>query len=102
MRLSFWFDKVSKDGDLQAKVSNKLSKLEKYLRHVSRDLREGFVALSKGDRWGYKVKVKINVPGKTAIAESKGKELLTTVDKVVDKLKNELSKRRDKAKIKKI
>lgn len=98
MRLSFLFDRVEKVGDLKIKVSRKISQLDKYLKHVSSDLRAGVVKLSKGERFGYKVKVDLKIPGKDVIAESHDNELLSAVDRVVEKLKMGLIKKTEKAK----
>jgi len=93
MRVSFLFDRVESVGDIKIKIARKIAQLDKYLKHVSSDLREGVVKLSKGERWGYKVKVDLKIPGKDVIAESQDSELLSAVDGVVAKLKRGLLKR---------
>lgn len=93
MRLAFWFDKVSNEGDIKTKIAKKIAGLDKYLKHVSSDLREGMIRLSKGERWGYRVKVDLKIPGKDVIAEAKDGNLLTAVDAVVRKLQNALRKK---------
>lgn len=98
MRLSFLFDKVERAGDIRTKISRKIGQLDKYLRHVSADLRAGVVKLSKGERFGYKVKVDLKIPGKDVIAESKDVDLLNAVDRVIEKLKTGLAKRAEVAK----
>lgn len=98
MRLSFWFDKVSSEGDIKNKIAAKIAQLDKYIKHVSSDLREGVVKLSKGERFGYKVKVDLKIPGKDVLAEGNSTELLSAVDQVVDKLKKGLQKKMGKMK----
>ena len=98
MRLSFWFDRVGADGDIKIKIAKKIAQLDKYIKHVSSDLREGVVKLSKGDRFGYKVKVDLKIPGKDVLAESSDNNLLTAVDLVVNKLKQGLQKKMGKVK----
>ncbi len=93
MRLSFLFDRVESVGDIKIKIARKIALLDKYLKHVSSDLRAGVVKLSRGERWGYKVKVDLKIPGKDVIAESQETELLSAVDSVIAKLKRGLQKR---------
>ena len=93
MRLAFLFDRVESVGDIKIKIARKIAQLDKYLKHVSSDLRAGVVKLSKGERWGYKVKVDLRIPGKGVIAESQDTDLLSAVDGVVAKLKRGLQKR---------
>ncbi len=93
MRLSFLFDRVESVGDIKIKIARKIAQLDKYLKHVSSDLRAGVIKLSKGERWGYKVKVDLKIPGKDVIAESQDTDLLSAVDGVVAKLKRGLQKR---------
>lgn len=93
MRLAFNFDKVSTEGDIKSKIARKIAQLDKYLKHVSSDLRAGIVRLSRGERFGYKVKVDLKIPGKDVIAEGRDGNLLTAVDQVVNKLQHGLLKR---------
>lgn len=98
MRLQMWFDRVSSSGDLKEKVAGKIRGVEKYLRHVSEDLKIGFVKLAKGDRWGYKVKIGIKVPGQEVVAEAKDATLLSALDKAYARLAREVRKRFDRLK----
>lgn len=98
MRLDFLFDRVENAGDIRTKISRKISQLDKYLKHVSSDLR-GVVKLSKGERWGYRVKVDLKIPGKDVVAESTDVSLLNAVDDTVNKLKVGLIKKKEKAKL---
>lgn len=94
MRLSFLFSKVASTGDLKTKIAKKFAKLDRYLTHVSSDLRAGVVKLAKGERWGYRVKVDLKIPGKDIVAEGKEANLLSAVDVVVNKLRKGLEKKR--------
>ena len=98
MRLQLWFDKVSSKGDLRDKVLKKFSQVEKYLANMSEDLKKGFVRLSKGDRWGYKVKMGVKIPGTEVVAEAKDETLLTAIDAASGKLAREVRKRLEKLK----
>lgn len=98
MKLQLWYDRVSSVGDLGEKVAKKFSQVEKYLKNVSADLKKGFVRLSKGDRWGYKVKMGIKIPGSEVVAEAKDKTLLSAVDTASSKLAREVRKRLERLK----
>jgi len=89
MKLAFWFDRVSTEGDIKRKIAKKLAGLDKYLKHVSSDLREG-----------YKVKVDLKIPGKDVVAEGRDENLLTAVDQVINKLQQGLKKKMGKEKTK--
>lgn len=97
MRLQFWFDRVSAEGDIKQKIAKKIATLDKYLKHVSSDLREGMVRLSKGERFGYTVKVDLKIPGKDVIAAGQAPTLLSAVDQVVQKLRQGLRKKRERS-----
>ena len=86
MRLQLIFEKVSLTGDIKEKIEKKFANLDKYMRNVSADLRQGFVKLSKGDRWGYKVKIGVKTPKKEVVVEETDAELLTAVDKAEQKI----------------
>lgn len=93
MRLAFRFEGVSSEGDIKNKIAKKIAALDKYLKHVSSDLRQGMVNLARGERWGYRVKVDLKIPGKDVVAEGRDKELLTAVDQVINKLQQGLRKK---------
>lgn len=97
MRVKFWFNGVSNEGDIKQKIAKKIAGLDKYLKHVSSDLRQSVVNLSKGERWGYKVKVDLKIPGKDVVAEGRDGQLLTAVDQVINKLQQGLKKKMGKA-----
>jgi ribosomal subunit interface protein len=90
MRIRFWFDRVSSTGDIKRKIARKFASLDKYLRHVSSDLRQGMVELSKGERFGYRVKAIFKVPGKAVVAEGQSKTLLSAVDVAYGKAAREI------------
>lgn len=93
MKVRFEFDKVSRAGDIQDKVLAKMRKVEKYLRRVPEDLRQGFVRLARGERWGYGVKLGVKIGSEEVVAEAKEKTLLTALDKTYGKLAREVRKR---------
>lgn len=80
MKLSFEFDRISGSGDIKEKISHKFSALEKYLVHVKGDFHKGLVRVMKGERWGYRVKVDVSLPGKTVVAEGKAASLMDAID----------------------
>lgn len=96
MRIRFWFDKVSHAGDIKQKIARKFANLDKYLKHVSSDLREGMVSLSRGERWGYRVKAIFKIPGREVVAEGRSKTLLSAVDLVYAKAAREIRKYLDR------
>ena len=100
MRLRLIFDQVSATGDIKDKISKKFANLDKYMRHVSSDLRQGFVKLSKGDRWGYKVRVGVKTPVKEVVVEGEDEVLLTAVDKAEARISRAVRKTIDKLKTK--
>ena len=100
MRLQLIFDRVSVEGDIKDKITKKFANLDKYMRNVSADLRQGFVKLSKGDRWGYKVRVGVKTPVKEIVVEGEDGNLLTAVDKAEEKISRSVRKTLDKLKMK--
>lgn len=90
MKWQMLFDKVSSSGDIKEKVEKKLSKLEVFVGRLRSNLQTGYVKLSKGDRWGYKVKTMLRLPGKEIVAESKGETLLSAIDQVYTKASREI------------
>lgn len=103
MKWQMMFDGVSTSGDIKEKVTKKFAGLETYFGRMKSRVERGFVTLSKGDRWGYKVKTMFRVPGKAIIAESKHKTLLSAIDLAYAKLSREvksyLEKIKDKRKV---
>lgn len=100
MKWQMMFDKVSKSGDTKEKVIKKFEGLETYLGKMKSKLDKGFVTLSKGERWGYKVKTMFRLPGKEIIAESKSETLLSAIDDVYAKVSREVQKYLEKVKSK--
>lgn len=92
MRIRFWFDRVSSEGDIKQKIARKFASLDKYLKHVSSDLREGVVKLSRGERFGYRVRTIFRVPGREVVAEGQSKTLLSAVDVAYARAAREIRK----------
>lgn len=86
------FERVSKNGDTKEKVIKKFAGLETYLGRMKSRVESGFVKLSKGERWGYKVKTMFRIPGREIIAEGKSKTLLSAIDLAYDKASSEVKK----------
>ena len=59
---------------------------------MKRSVESGFVKLSKGERWGYKVKAMFRVPGRDIVAEGRSKTLLSAIDLTYDKASSEVKK----------
>ena len=92
MKWQMMFDRVSKSGDTKEKVVKKFAGLETYLGRMKSKLEKGFVTLSKGERWGYKVKTIFRLPGKEIIAEGKSETLLSAIDQAYAKASREVQK----------
>ena len=84
------FDRVSKSGDTKEKVIKKFSGLETYLGRMRGKIDRGFVTLSRGERWGYRVKTMFRLPGKEIVAEGKSKTLLSAIDLTYGKAAKEV------------
>ncbi len=100
MKWQMMFDRVSKSGDTKEKVVNKFAGLETYLGKMKSKLERGFVKLSKGERWGYKVKTMFRLPGKEIVAEGKSETLLSAIDRAYDKASREMQRYLEKVKSK--
>lgn len=92
MKWQMMFDRVSKSGDTKEKVIKKFEGIETYLGKMKSKLEKGFVTLSKGERWGYKVKTIFRLPGKEIIAEGKSETLLSAIDRAYEKASREVQK----------
>jgi ribosome-associated translation inhibitor RaiA len=92
MKWQMMFDRVSKSGDTKEKVIRKFAGLETYLGKMKSKLEKGFVTLSKGERWGYKVKTMFRLPGKEIVAEGKSETLLSAIDQAYGKSAREVQK----------
>ncbi len=98
MKWQMLFDKVEKNGDIKKKVEKTLSGLELFVGRFRSRLQTGFVKLSKGERWGYKVKTLLRLPGKEIVAEGKSETLLSALDSVYAKSSREIKKYLEKVK----
>lgn len=101
MRWQMLFERVSKSGDTKEKVIKKFAGLETYLGRMKSRIETGFVTLSKGERWGYKVKTMFRIPGREIVAEGKSKTLLSAIDQAYDKAASEVRKYLDRIQEKK-
>lgn len=95
------FDRVSKSGDTKEKVVKKFAGLETYLGRMKSKIETGFVTLSKGERWGYKVKTMFRLPGREIVAEGRSETLLSAIDSAYEKASREVQKYLDRLKSKK-
>lgn len=100
MKWQMMFDRVEKSGDTKEKVEKKLAKLEVFVGKMRRKLQTGFVTLSRGERWGYKVKTMFRLPGKEIVAQGKSETLLSAIDQVTEKAAREVKKHLEKVKSK--
>lgn len=85
MKFDFEFKGINGAEDVKSRVIHKMEALDKYLVNVRADFHKAFVRIIKGERWGYKVKVDVRLPGKTVVAESKAASLLDAVDQTYHK-----------------
>lgn len=92
MKWQMLFDRVSKSGDTKEKVIKKFAGLDTYLGRMKSKLERGFVTLSRGERWGYRVKTMFRLPGQRIVAEGKSKTLLSAIDQAYAKASREVQK----------
>jgi ribosome-associated translation inhibitor RaiA len=96
MKWQMMFDKVAKTGDTKEKIVSKFAGLETYLGRMKSRVESGFITLSRGERWGFKVKTIFRLPGKDIIAEGRSRTLLSAIDEAYAKtsraVKNYLEK----------
>lgn len=85
MKWQMTFDKVATSGDIKDKVVKKLAGLETYLGRMKSKIERGFVTLSRGERWGYKVKTMFRLPGKEIVVEGNSETLLSAIDEAYAK-----------------
>ncbi len=98
MKWQMMFDRVSTSGDIKDKIVKKFSGIEKYLGRMKDKLDQGFVTLSRGERWGYKVKTILRMPGKEIVAEGRDKTLLSAIDQAYSKIAREARKHAERIK----
>ena len=96
MKWQMTFDKVATSGDTKEKVIRKFAGIETYVGRMRNKIERGFVTLSKGERWGYKVKTMFRLPGREIVAEGKSDTLLSAIDQAYDKASREVQKYLDK------
>lgn len=101
MKWQMLFDRVSKNGDTKEKVIKKFAGLETYLGRMKSRIETGFVTLSKGERWGYKVKTMFRLPGREIVAEGKSETLLSAIDDAYAKTSRAVQKYLERLKDKK-
>ena len=92
MRWQLVFDKVSKSGDIKEKITKKFLGLDTYLGRMRDRIGSGFMKLSRGERWGYRVKTMFRLPGREIVAEGKGKTLLSAIDEAYSRSSGEIKK----------
>lgn len=85
MRFRFEFDEINGKNDIKERVVKKFSALDKYLKNVREDFKNAAVRIVKGERYGYKVKIDMSLPGKEVVAEGKAKSLLDAIDVAYNK-----------------
>lgn len=102
MRWQMMFDRVSTSGDIKDKINKKFSGLETYLGKMKDRMGAGFVSLAKGERFGYRVKAMLHLPGREIVAEGRSKTLLSAIDEAYSRsareIKRYLGKLRDRKK----
>ncbi|MFH1244248.1 MAG: HPF/RaiA family ribosome-associated protein [bacterium] len=92
MKWQMMFDRVGTTGDIKEKFAKKFAGLETYLGRMKDKIGVGFVTLSRGERWGYKVKTTMRLPGREIVAEGKSETLLSAIDQAYDKATREVRK----------
>lgn len=85
-----FFDKVSTSGDTKEKITKKFSGIETYLGKMKTRVESGLVKLSRGERWGYRVKTTFRLPGREIVAEGMGRTLLSAIDETYGRASREV------------
>lgn len=98
MKWQMLFDKVSKSGDTKEKIVKKFAHLDTYLGRMKSKIESGFVTLSKGERWGYKVKTMFRLPGQKVVVEGKSETLLSAIDDAYSKAVREVKQHLERLK----
>jgi len=84
--------------DLKERIGEKFGTLDKYLGRVKEDFHAAVIKILKGDRFGYRVKVDMKLPGKELVVESKAAKLLDAVDLAQNKANRVVRKYLEKIK----
>lgn len=90
MKWQMMFDRVRTTGDIKEKFTHKFAGLETYLGRMRDKIGTGFVKMSRGERWGYKVKTMFHLPGREIVVEGKSETLLSAIDKAYDRASREI------------
>lgn len=98
MKLNISTNEVKLTPDIKEIIENKFTpKLEKYLHNVDPDLQEGNLILSYGDRFGFKAKFEMSLPGNKKIyTEEEHKELAYAITALAKEVSRRLRKEKEK------
>lgn len=91
MRVGFlWSGIDNKKERREGVVRKRLMSLGRLLSNFSKESQRARVGIYKRERWGYRVKFEMELPGKKIFAEGKGKDLIKTVVEVREKVKRQI------------
>ena len=98
MKLNISTSEVKLTPDIQEVIDKKFTpKLEKYLHNVDPDLKEGNLRLSYGDRFGFKAKFEMTLPGNiVVVAEEEHKELAFAITALAKEVARRLRREKEK------
>lgn len=84
--------------DISETVEKKLKlKLEKLLKHYPEESTSAQIVIQKGERWGFKVKAELDIPGENIHAEASHKDLTFALTALTDELTTMLRKKKERA-----
>jgi len=99
MNLHISAKEVELTSDISEIIEKKLKlKLEKLLKHYPEDSTSAQIFIQKGERWGFKVKAELDIPGENVHAEASHKELVFALTALADELATMLRKKKERAK----
>lgn len=98
MQIQILTDGVEIDDKVRGLIEKKLvPKLDKYLTHFDEDAKLATIKLEKRTRWGYKVNLNMNLPGKKHIfAEVKHNDLGAAVVDLREEVERQLIEYKEK------
>lgn len=77
-------------------ANEKLSKIEKFTSTFGDELKDVRMVISKGPRWGYRVKVEVWVPNAEFVAREGGFSLEGTMDTAIDEVVRQIKRHKGK------
>lgn len=84
--------------DIKSVVDHKfVPKLQKFLKRYPEDSAGVRLMLEKNDRWGFKAKCDLDIPGQNIYAEATHKDLASAIIALANDAENRLRKQKEKS-----